>query len=95
MFIQILRPPVAGENFRFSVAGGNGVTSIEVYVNDQQLLKRDDDNLPCRAAAVIPLGTAGETLSITATDSVGSNKTLEYVISKSDPGPHSMLSVTQ
>ena len=92
MFIQTLVPPVAGETFRFNVAGGAGVTSIEVYVASKKILGRDSDDLPCRAVAVIPLGTEGLTLRINATDSEGHNKTLEYEISESDPGPHSMLS---
>ena len=91
MFIQTLYPPVAGETFTFSVAGGAGITSIEVYVAGKQILKRDCDDLPCRAVAVIPHGSEGSTLSINVTDSEGHNKTLEYEISKSDPGPHSML----
>ena len=94
MFIQTLLPPVAGRTFRFNVAGGAGATSIEVYVDSKLIHKRDCDDLPCHAAAVIPPGTEGATLSISATDSVGNNKTLEYVISEADPGPHSMLSGT-
>jgi len=92
MFIQTLLPPVAGKIFRFNVAGGAGTTSIEVYVNTKQILKRESDDLPCRSAAEIPHGTEGATLSIYAIDSAGNDKSLEYRISESDPGPHSMLS---
>jgi hypothetical protein len=92
MFIQTLVPPVAGEIFRFNVAGGAGLTSIEVYVGAKQILDRHSDHLPCRAVARIPPGSEGSTLRINATDSAGHNKTLKYVISESDPGPHSMLS---
>ncbi len=94
MNIQTLLPPVVGENFRFNVGGGAGVTSVEVYVDSDQIFKQEYEDLLCRAAAVIPQGTEGATLSIYATDSSGNNKTLKYQISESDPGPHSMLSMT-
>jgi hypothetical protein len=45
--------------------------------------------------AKIPIGADGKTLSISAVDSVGHSKTVEFVISQSDPGPHSMLSITR
>jgi hypothetical protein len=94
MFIQTLLPPVAGEVFRFSVAGGAGATTIEVFVNKELILDQQCTELPCRTLAEIPPSTGGETLRISATDSAGSNKTVEYQISDSDPGPHSMLAGT-
>ena len=95
MHIQTLLPPVIGEIFRFNVSGGAGVTSVEVYVGSDQVFKQEYEDLLCRASTVIPQGTEGATLSINATDSAGSNKTLNYEISESDPGPHSMLSVSR
>ena len=95
MFIQTHRPPVVGETFRFSVAGCSGSTKIRVLVNSKQILKREYDGMLCQSMAVIPSGAEGKTLSIFATDSAGHNKTLEYEISESDPGPHSMLSSTR
>jgi len=95
MFIQTLLPPVAGGTFRFNVAGCAGATSIEVYANSKQILKRKCDDLVCKSVTEIPPGTEGTTLSICATDSAGHNQTLEYEISESDPGAHSMLSMTR
>jgi hypothetical protein len=43
----------------------------------------------------IPLGVEGKTLSVSAVDSAGHAKTLEYEISESDPGAHSMLAGTR
>ena len=94
MFIQTLLPPVAGKTFRFNVSGGAGVTSIEVYIDNKQIIKRESDDLLCKSMVELPGGTEGATLRIYATDSSGNNKTLEYEISESDPGPHSMLSMT-
>lgn len=48
----------------------------------------------CQSMAEIPPGVEGQTLSISAVDSAGHTKSLEYEISQSDPGPHSMLSGT-
>ncbi len=95
MFIQTLLPPVAGGPFRFTVAGCVGKSSIEVYANDKQILKRECNDLLCKLAVEIPHGTEGATLRVNATDSAGSNQTLEYEISEADPGPHSMLSKTR
>ena len=93
MLIQTLHPPVAGETFRFSVAGCSGTTVVKVSVNSRPIFSREYDSMLCQAMASIPFGVEGKTLSISATDSAGHSKTLEYEISKSDPGPHSMLSV--
>jgi hypothetical protein len=95
MFIQTLKPPVAGEDFAFSIAGACGVTSIEVHVDDRRILRCINENLLCRAAAHVPNTAAGCTLRVSATDEYGNSKHLEYEISASDPGPHSMLSETR
>ena len=95
MFIQTLRPPVAGEPFRFSIAGCSGTTKVRVFVNRNSILKRDYDGMLFQSMAEIPLSGKGKTLSISAIDSVGHTKTLEYKISEADPGPHSMLSDTR
>jgi hypothetical protein len=95
MFIQTLVPPVAGRAFRFTVAGCAGETSIEVYANSAQILKREYNDLVCKSVVEIPPGTEGATLSICATDSTGNNQKLEYEISEANPGPHSMLSKTR
>jgi len=92
MFIQTLTPPVAGGTFRFSVAGCSGTTKVRVLVNSKPLLKREYDSMLCQSMAVIPTGVEGEILSISAIDSAGNTKTLDYKISEADPGPHSMLS---
>lgn len=91
MFIQTLVPPVAGSTFRFSVAGCSGETSIEVYADSKQILKRKLTGMLCRSAAEIPAYSEGSTLRICASDSNGNHQKLEYEISGSDPGAHSML----
>ena len=91
MFIQTMKPPVAGEDFAFSIAGACGVTSIEVRVGGRRILKCLNDEMLCRAAAHVPASSAGLVLSISAIDEHGNNKQLEYEISEADPGPHSML----
>lgn len=95
MLIQTMRPPVAGEPFRFSVAGCSGRTEVNVLVNRQSILNREYNSMLCQSMTEIPRGMGGKTLRVTATDSAGHSKTLEYEISESDPGPHSMLSVTR
>ena len=95
MLIQTLVPPVAGKPFRFTVAGCCGETSIKVYANSKQILKKECNDLLCQSVAEIPRGTEGTILEIYAVDSVGHTKTLEYEISEADPGPHSMLSGTR
>ena len=95
MFIQTLHPPVAGENFRFSVAGCSGTTNVRVLVNSEPILKRDYKSMLCQSLAKIPIGVEGKTLSISALDSAGHSETIEFEISESDPGPHSMLSITR
>ena len=95
MFIQTLLPPVAGQIFRFSVAGCSGTTTIEVHANDQQLLQRDFTGLICKSEALIPDDCHGATLRIYAVDSTGKNQSIEFEISESDPGPHSMLAVSR
>jgi hypothetical protein len=91
VYIQTIAPPVAGESFRFSVGGGAGPKHIELMVGDQSLLELDSEDLLCQANAVIPPSTEGTILSICATDSTGDRKSLEYTISETNPGPHSML----
>ncbi len=95
MFIQTLRAPVAGTVFRFSIAGACGTTSVEVRVNDRSIFKRAYTKMLCHAAALIPADTAGRTLTVTASDTLGNHKSLAYEISAADPGPHSMLSSTR
>ena len=95
MFIQTLLPPVAGKVFRFNVSGCSGATSIEVSINRKRILKRKCDDMLVKSAAKIPRGTEGTTLSIYATDSAGHSQSIDYEISESDPGPHSMLSRTR
>ena len=95
MLIQTLVPPVAGRPFRFTVAGCSGETSIKVYANNKQILKRECNELLCQSVAEIPRGTEGTILEIYAADSAGHDQTLEYEISESDPGPHSMLARTR
>lgn len=95
MFIQTLLPPVAGQVFRFSVAGCSGTTNIDVHANDQRLLKRDFTGLICKSEVIIPDDFYGATLSISAVDSSGKHQSIEYVISASDPGPHSMLAASR
>jgi hypothetical protein len=91
MYIQTLVPPVAGETFRFTVAGCAGTTNIEVYADSAPILKMECNDLVCKSVARIPTGTEGATLSIHAADSAGHDARLEYLISGSDPGAHSML----
>jgi len=91
MFIQTLVPPVAGKTFRFTVAGCSGETLIEVYTNNDQILDRKMTGMLCKSAAEIPLSSAGSTLRICASDSSGNRRKLEFEISESDPGAHSML----
>ena len=95
MLIQTLVPPIAGRPFRFTVAGCAGETIIKVYANSKQILKSERSGLLCQSVAEIPRGTEGTALEIYATDSAGNNQTLEFEISKSDPGPHSMLFKTR
>ena len=95
MLIQTLRPPIAGENFRFNVAGCSGTTNVRVLVNNKPILKRKYESMLCQSVAEIPIGVEGKTLSISAVDSAGHSETLEYEISDTDPGPHSMLSNTR
>jgi hypothetical protein len=95
MFIQTLRPPVAGETFRFNIAGCAGATNVEVCANSKPILKREYNDLLCKSMVEIPNDCAGMTLSIRATDSAGHTKSLDYEISESDPGAHSMLSGTR
>jgi hypothetical protein len=92
MFIQTLVPPVAGDTFRFSVAGCSGSTKVKVLVNNKQIIKREYDGMRFQSMAAIPRGSEGKILGIYAVDSAGNNKALEYEISESDPGAHSMLS---
>lgn len=91
MYIQTLLPPVAGQVFRFSVGGGAGPKHIELTVGEEHLLELDSDDLLCKADAVIPPSANGAILNITATDSTGDSKSLDYEISESNPGAHSML----
>jgi len=95
MLIQTLKPPVAGESFRFSVAGCSGTTKVRVFVNRQAILDREYNSMLCQSVTEIPPGVHGKTLSVSASDSSGNSKTLEYEISESDPGPHSMLAGTR
>lgn len=95
MLIQTLKPPVAGEPFRFSVAGCSGTTKVRVFVNRQAILDREYNSMLCQSVTDIPLGVEGKTLSVSAVDSAGHEKTLEYEISDSDPGAHSMLAGTR
>jgi len=95
MFIQTLVPPVAGDTFRFSVAGCSGSTKVRVLVNSKQIINREYDGMRFQSLAEIPLGTEGETLGIHAVDSAGNDRVLEYEISEADPGPHSMLARTR
>jgi hypothetical protein len=95
MFIQTLVPPVAGNTFRFSVAGCSGSTKVKVLVNSKQIINREYDGMRFQSLAEIPHGTEGKTLGIYAVDSAGNNKTLEYEISEANPGPHSMLTKTR
>ena len=91
MFLQTLQPPVAGEPFRFSVAGANGETSIEVRIDGRCIHHETRDQLLSSTLVDIPLDAAGRVLTIRAIDSVGHDQSLEYEISAADPGPHSML----
>lgn len=91
MFIQTLVPPVAGKTFRFTVAGCSGETRIEVYTDDRQILGSTMTGMLCKSAADIPPCTEGSTLKICASDSSGKSQKLEFEISASDPGAHSML----
>jgi hypothetical protein len=95
MLIQTLRPPVAGENFRFNVAGCSGTTNIRVLVNSKPILQRKFESMLCQSMAEIPIGVEGKTLCISAVDSAGHSEKLEYEISDKDPGPHSMLSTSR
>jgi len=92
MFIQTLVPPVAGDTFRFSVAGCSGSTSVKVLVNSEQIIEREYDGMRFQSMAIIPQGSQGKTLGIYAADSAGNKKALTYEISASSPGAHSMLS---
>lgn len=91
MFIQTLVPPVAGSTFRFSVAGCSGETRIEVYADSKQILSERMTGMLCKSAAEIPPCTQGSMLKIHASDTSGNQKKLEFEISESDPGAHSML----
>ena len=84
MFIQTLKPPVAGQDFSFSIAGADGVTRIEVHVNDRRILRFIDNTLLCRAAAHVPADSAGQTLTVVASDENGNCRNLEYQISEAD-----------
>ena len=95
MFIQTLVPPVAGDTFRFSVAGCSGSTRVKVLINSEQIIKREYDGMRFQSTATIPPGTEGKTLGIYTVDSAGNNKALEYEISEADPGAHSMLCRTR
>lgn len=92
MFIQTLTPPVSGEDFRFSVAGCSGITKVRVLVNSQPIYRNTYESMLCRSLVTIPPGVGGKTLSISAEDSAGHSKKIDYEISKADPGAHSMLS---
>ena len=91
MFIQTLVPPVAGQPFRFSVAGCTGSTKVKVLVNQEEIFQHEYKGMRCQSMAEIPIDAEGKTLGIYAVDSAGNNKELEYEISQADPGPHSML----
>jgi hypothetical protein len=91
MFIQTLVPPVAGKTFRFTVAGCSGETRIEVFTDSKQILRRKMTGMLCKSAAEIPSCSEGSTLKICASDSGGNRHKLEFEISASDPGAHSML----
>ena len=91
MFIQTLVPPVAGSTFRFSIAGCSGETCVEVYVGSEQVLNQKMTGMLCKSAAEIPPSSEGSTLRIRAIDSSGNRQKLEFEISESDPGAHSML----
>ena len=93
MFIQTLRPPVTGEKFRFNVAGCSGTTKVRVAVNNRPIFRNEYDSMLCQSLVTIPAGVEGKTLRISAEDSAGHSKTLEYKISEADPGAHSMLSL--
>ena len=95
MFIQTFLPPVAGELFRFSVAGCAGKTNIVVYVNEERVLHRQLHDVLCKLVVMIPGGTEGGTLSIDAVDETGACRTLEYEISDTAPLAHSMLADTR
>ena len=84
MFIQTLKPPVAGQDFSFSIAGASGVTRIEVHVNDRRILRFIDNRLLCRAAAHVPADSVGKTLTVAASDESGNCRNLEYQISEAD-----------
>jgi hypothetical protein len=84
VFIQTLKPPVAGQDFSFSIAGASGVTCIEVHVNDRRILRFIDNRLLCHAAAHVPADAAGQTLAVAASDEKGNCRNLEYQISDAD-----------
>ena len=91
MLIQTLKPPVAGETLIVKVAGCSGMTNIDVYVGEKQLLRHEHTGLLCNLKVEIPQGTGGANLRICANDASDTPKSLEYEISDCDPGPHSML----
>ena len=79
MDIEPKHPPMAGQSFHFSVAGGIGITRIEVFVDSSLVHQHDCDDPPCHEMAMIPPGTRGATLRVIATDSVGNIKEFEQV----------------
>jgi len=95
MLIQTLTPPVVGQPFRFSVAGCSGRTRVRVVANHKSILQREYEGMLCQSQVLIPNGVEGKTLNISAIDSAGNTKSVEYEVSAEDPGAHSMLSCTR
>ena len=89
MFIQTLKPPVAGEDFSFCITGGSGVTRIAIHVNDRCILRFVESRRSGRAAAHMPADSAGQTLKLTATDESGNVQNLDYQIAEAKAELHS------
>lgn len=91
MFIQTLVPPVAGKTFRFTVAGCSGETRIQAFSDTKRILNQKMTGMLCKSLVEIPSRSEGSKLKICASDSGGNRQELEFEISASDPGAHSML----
>ena len=85
--------PMAGQSFRFTVEGRDGLTSIEVLIDSKLVFRHDCDDPPCHEMVMIPPGTRGATLRVIATDSSGRTRSFNYKVVDSDADASNKMTI--
>ncbi|XUM23199.1 hypothetical protein ACRAVF_07295 [Bradyrhizobium oligotrophicum S58] len=91
MEIDSGRLPVEGDQFKFTVVGGIGMTQIEVRLNGRTIFQGKCPDPPCHEMIHIPLGTGGAELVVIAQDSGGNAVERKFLVAKREGGANSAM----